>query len=67
MNNNDNKQIQALAQIILSKAGFKLGDDALAKYLGVSDGTLAEWLSGKTVPPAEAILKAVHLLDPRTP
>jgi transcriptional regulator with XRE-family HTH domain len=57
-------QMQALAQRILTKAGFKLGGASLAEYLGVADATLAEWLLGKSIPPVEVVLKAVQLLEP---
>ena len=61
---NDEKQVQALAQAILAKAGWKLGGASLAEHLGVSDATLADWLSGKSVAPPEALEKAVRLLEP---
>ena len=65
----EEKEIQGLSQRILVNAAQKLGGaEALARYLGVVDATLADWLIGKSVPPAEAILKAVQvLLDSTTP
>lgn len=54
------QEFHALAQRILVKAAQKLGGAAaLAKFLGVSEATLGEWIAGKDVPPAEVILKAV--------
>jgi hypothetical protein len=56
-------EIQALSQRILGKAANKLGGVvALSKYLGIGDATLADWTAGRSVPPAEVILKAVSLL-----
>ncbi|HUQ26357.1 MAG TPA: hypothetical protein VM140_11860 [Burkholderiales bacterium] len=56
-------EIQALSPRILGKAAHKLGGfAALAKYLGVGDATLGEWITGQSVPPAEIILKAVDVL-----
>lgn len=57
-------QLQGLAQRILTKAGFRLGGASLAEYLGVSDAILADWLTGKSIPPVEAVLRAVQLLEP---
>lgn len=34
----------------------------LARHLGVSDSQLTEWLTGKSVPPVDIILKAVDPL-----
>ena len=61
----DQQQIQALSQRILVKCAHQLGGAAaLAKHLAVSESTLAEWLSGKKVPPVEAIMQAIApLLD----
>jgi len=61
---NDEKQIKTLAKAILAKAGWKLGGASLAEYLGVPDAILAAWLSGESLPPAEALTKAVQLLEP---
>lgn len=63
MSPNDDKQIQVLAQRILSQAGWKLGGASLAEYLGVSDATLAEWLKGESVPPADVVQRAVALIE----
>jgi DNA-binding transcriptional regulator YiaG len=60
----EEQEIQALAQRILVKAGFKIGGGKLAQYLGVPDATLAEWLAGKSVPPGHIILRAVEVLEP---
>jgi hypothetical protein len=61
----DQQDIQALAQRILVKAAHKLGGvAALATHLGISEATLGEYVTGKLVPPADVILKAVGpLLD----
>lgn len=60
MSFNDKEQIHALSQRILTKCAHELGGAAaLARHLGISEGTLAQWLSGKRVPPVEFILKAV--------
>jgi hypothetical protein len=57
------QEIQALAQRILVKAAHKLGGvGALSKLLGVGEATLADWIAGRYVPPAEIILKAVSPL-----
>ena len=56
----DKDQIHALSQRILTKCAHELGGAAaLARHLGISEGTLAEWLSGQHVPPVEAIMKAI--------
>lgn len=60
---NDDKQIQAIVQRILAQAGWKLGGASVAEYLGVSDATLAEWLTGKSVPPAQIIQRVVALIE----
>lgn len=63
MNSNDKQQVEALSQRILVKCAHRLGGvGALAKHLDVSEGTLAEWLSGRLVPPVEIIMKAVSPL-----
>ena len=60
MTSSDKEQIQALSQRILVKCAHRLGGvGALARHLEVSEGTLAEWLSGRHVPPVEIIMKAV--------
>lgn len=60
MSFNDKEQIHALSQRILSKCAQELGGAAaLARHLAVSDAALAEWLSGKRVPPVEIIMKAI--------
>jgi transcriptional regulator with XRE-family HTH domain len=60
MVSSDNEQIHALSQRILAKCARELGGAAaLAKHLGISESTLAEWLSGGQVPPVEAIMKAI--------
>ena len=59
----DQQEIQALSQRILAKAAHKLGGvAALSQVLGVGDATLAEWIRGRHVPPAEVILRVVSLL-----
>ena len=65
MTSADQKQILALAQRILVKSAHKLGGvAALAKHLGMSEGTVGDFIAGKMVPPAEVMLKAVEpLLD----
>lgn len=56
-------EIQALSQRILAKAAHKLGGlGALAKHLGVGDATIGDWLTGRHIPTAEIILKAVSVL-----
>ena len=62
---NDEKQVQALAQRILVKAAHKLGGiSALAKHIGLAEGTVGDFIQGKIVPSAEIITKAVEpLLD----
>jgi hypothetical protein len=56
----DQVQIQALSQRILIKCAHRLGGvGALARHLEISEGTLAEWLNGTSVPPVELIMKAV--------
>jgi len=56
-------EIQALAQRILAKAAHKLGGvAALAKHLGVDEGTIGDWLAGRDIPKAEVILNAVSVL-----
>jgi hypothetical protein len=63
LNTNDQKTIQALAQRLLTKSAHKLGGvAALAKHLGLSEGTVGEFITGKLVPPAEVIMKAVEPL-----
>ena len=63
MTSGDQEQIQALSQRILIKCAHRLGGvGALAKQLEVSEGTLAEWLNGKAVPPVDLIMKAVSPL-----
>jgi transcriptional regulator with XRE-family HTH domain len=64
--NKDDKQIQVVAQRILTQAGWKLGGASLAEYLEVSDATLAEWLSGKSIPPAKTVAKVMALLETET-
>ena len=60
MSSNDSEQIHALSQRILRKCARELGGAApLARHLAVSDAALADWLSGKQVPPVEIIMKAV--------
>jgi hypothetical protein len=60
---NDQKQIQALAQRMLVQSAHKLGGvAALAKHLGLGEGTVGEFIQGKLVPPAEVILKAIEPL-----
>ena len=60
---NDRKQIQALAQRMLIQSAHKLGGvGALAKHLGLGEGTVGEFIQGKLVPPAEVILKAIEPL-----
>jgi hypothetical protein len=57
------QELQALSQRILVKAAGKLGGASeLAKYLGIGDATLGEWIAGKSVPPSETILKAVSVM-----
>jgi hypothetical protein len=58
------QQLTALASVILAKAGFKLGGDALAARLGVSDSQLTDWLGGRSTPPLRVILRAVDVLEP---
>lgn len=54
------KEIHALAQRILVKAAIKLGGSgALSKHLGIDEATLGHWLAGRSVPPAETVLKAI--------
>ena len=63
MTSGDQEQIQALSQRILIKCAHRLGGaGALAKVLEISEGTLAEWLNGKSVPPIDLIMKAVSPL-----
>jgi hypothetical protein len=60
MKASDQEQVHALSQRILIKCAHRLGGAAaLANHLQVSEGMLAEWLSGKNVPPVEVIMKAV--------
>ena len=54
--------LETLAQRVLTKAGSKIGGEALAKHLGVSDAILTSWLEGKSIPPVDVILKAVDVL-----
>jgi hypothetical protein len=63
MTSGDQEQIQALSQRILVKCAHRLGGvAALAKHLEVSEGTLAEWLNGRNVPPVDVIMSAVRPL-----
>ena len=60
MSSADQDQIHALSQRILTRCAQELGGAAaLARHLGISERTLAEWLSGRQVPPVEAIMKAI--------
>jgi len=61
---NTEKGLKTLAQTILTKAGMKVGGEALAKHLGVSDEDLVHWLEGKSLPPVSVILKAIDLIAP---
>ena len=54
----------ALAQRILTVAGFRIGGEALAEHLGVPDETLVRWIEGRSIPPVEILLKALDLLGP---
>jgi len=55
------EQITALSRRILVKCAHRLGGvGALARHLEVAEATLAEWLSGKSVPPIDLVIKAVH-------
>jgi hypothetical protein len=56
--------LMVLAQRVLARAGFKIGGDALAKHLGVPDEVLTRWLTGKSVPPMDIILRAIDVLEP---
>ena len=60
MISSDKDQIHALSQRILTKCANALGGaEALARHLGISEATLAEWLAGRKVPPVDAIMRAV--------
>lgn len=63
MTPSDKEQILALSQRILIKCAHELGGAAaLARHLAVPDSTLADWLSGKQVPPVEAVMMAIRPL-----
>lgn len=56
-------ETHALAQRVLVRAAAKAGGaEQLAKYLGVTPGRLADWMSGSKVPPVDVILRAVDLV-----
>ena len=53
-------QLQALAQRVMVKSAQKLGGvAALAQHLGVSEATVGDFVTGKVVPSADLVLKAV--------
>jgi hypothetical protein len=58
------QQLRALGSVILAKAGFKVGGNALAAKLGVSDSQLTDWLGGRATPPLRVILRAIDVLEP---
>lgn len=63
MKEGDQKQIDALSQRILKVCAERLGSAAaLAKFLGVSEQELADWMDGRNLPPSHVILKAVDPL-----
>jgi hypothetical protein len=57
------RKIQALAQRVMVKSAHKLGGiAALAEHLGVSEAAVGDFVTGKVVPSADQVLKAVATL-----
>jgi hypothetical protein len=60
-NRHDDTQRQRLAQAILANCVIRHGgSEAFAKYLGVTQEEVIDWLGGKSIPSVEIIRKAVE-------